>query len=56
MLELREVIEATGARTMVEAAIERLAATADALRTLPVLPEARQALGQLAALVAGRDH
>ena len=51
------VIEATGARAEVEAAIERLAAAADAaLGTLPILPEARRALGELAAFATGRDH
>jgi geranylgeranyl pyrophosphate synthase len=55
--QLQAVIEATGARAEVEATIERLAATADAaLCTLPVLPEARQALVELAAFVTGRDH
>ncbi len=57
ILELRAVIEETGARAHVEAAIERLAAAAEAaLRTLPVLPDARRALGDLAAFATGRDH
>jgi geranylgeranyl diphosphate synthase type I len=57
VLELRSVIETTGARSEVEAAIDRLAAAADAARrTLPVGEEARQALGELAAFATGRDY
>ena len=57
VLELRSVIEATGARSEVETAIDRLAAAADAaLLTLPVGEEARRALGELAAFATGRDH
>ncbi len=57
VLELGEVIETTGARAEVEAAIERLAATADtALQSLPILTEARRALGELAAFATGRDY
>ena len=51
------MIETTGARAEVEAAIDRLAAAADAaLRALPVLAEARRALGELAAFATGRDY
>jgi len=54
---LRAVIEETGARAQVESTIEHLAATAEeALQALPVLPEARLALGELADFVTGRDH
>jgi geranylgeranyl diphosphate synthase type I len=57
VLELRSVIEATGARAEVEATIERLAAAAEAaLQTLPLNQEARQALGELADYATGRDH
>jgi len=57
VLELRAVIEDTGAREQVEAAIERLAAAAAvALDALPVLSEARHTLGALAAFVTERDH
>jgi geranylgeranyl diphosphate synthase type I len=57
VLELREVIEATGARQEVESTIARLAGSArEALAGLEVAPEARQALGELAAFVIGRDH
>lgn len=56
VLDLRTVIEATGARREVEASIGRLAAAADAaLTALPVLPEARLALGELGAFATGRD-
>jgi geranylgeranyl diphosphate synthase type I len=57
ILELRGVIEATGARAQVEAFIEQLAdATRAAGRTLPLVKEAREALGELAAFATGRDH
>jgi geranylgeranyl diphosphate synthase type I len=57
VVDLRAVIEATGARAQVEASIEQLAgAAAEALRALPILPEARRALGELAAFATGRDH
>ncbi|HEY3809818.1 MAG TPA: polyprenyl synthetase family protein [Acidimicrobiales bacterium] len=56
-VELREVIDATNARQEVESTIARLAATArDALAALPVVPEARQALEELAQFVIGRDR
>ncbi len=55
--DVRSVIEATGARVEVEATIERLTAAAEAaLQTLPLLAEAREALGELAAFATGRDH
>ncbi len=57
VLELRAVIEASGARAQVEAAIERLAAASEAaLQILPVVAEARQALGELAAFATGRAY
>jgi geranylgeranyl diphosphate synthase type I len=57
VLELRAVIEATGARREVEEAIERLAHTADrALAALPAGPEARDALRQLAEFATARDR
>ncbi len=57
VFQLQAVIEASGARAEVEATIERLAVAADdARRALPVLPEARRALGELAAFATGRNH
>ncbi len=57
VLELRGIIEATGARQQVEATIDHLAATAEeALAALPLLPVAQEALGALAAFATGRDH
>jgi geranylgeranyl diphosphate synthase, type I len=56
-LELGRVMEATGARREVETEMARLAAMAeDALVTLPVRPEARQALRDLAAFATARDR
>ncbi len=53
---LQEVIESTGARAQVEAAIASLLdAAMEALRSLPLEPEAVSALGQIGAFVAGRD-
>jgi geranylgeranyl diphosphate synthase type I len=55
-LELGRVMEATGARQEVEAEMARLAAQAEeALVALPVRPEARQALRDLAAFATERD-
>jgi geranylgeranyl diphosphate synthase type I len=55
-LELGEVIEATGARQEVETEMARLAAVAeDALMALPVRPDARQALRELAAFATARE-
>jgi geranylgeranyl diphosphate synthase type I len=57
VVELRAAIEATGARQEVEETIDRLAdQAAVALAALSLRPEAREALGQLAAFVTGRDH
>jgi geranylgeranyl diphosphate synthase type I len=56
-LELGQVMEATGARQEVEAAVARLAAMAEeALVALPVHPEARDALRDLAAFATARDR
>jgi geranylgeranyl diphosphate synthase type I len=55
--ELQEVLEETGARRKVEAAVERLMAEAlKAIDDAPVLPEARAELVELACYVAARDH
>jgi geranylgeranyl diphosphate synthase type I len=57
VLDLRAVIEASGARAEVESSIHRLAGTAaSALGRLPIRSEARDALAELAAFVIGRDH
>jgi geranylgeranyl diphosphate synthase type I len=57
VLELSAVIEATGAPEKVESAIGDLAATArHALAVLPIHPQARQALGEMATFVTGRDR
>ncbi len=54
---LQAVLVDTGARAEVEATIERLVAEAlDALSRLPVTPDARQALEELAMFAAWRDR
>jgi geranylgeranyl diphosphate synthase type I len=54
--DLRTLFEACGARRSVETAIERSVEQAiDALRTVPIVDEARQALRDLAVVAAWRD-
>lgn len=54
---IQQVLEATGARAEVEAAAERLAASAlEASAALPLAPAARAALADLARFVTARDH
>jgi len=54
---LQDVIDATGARCRVAGIIDALVDEAlDAVRRLPLHPAARDALGDLARFVAGRDH
>lgn len=54
---LQAVIEKTGARVELEATIDRLVGAAVAAAAeLPLLPEARAALGGIARFVAGRDR
>jgi geranylgeranyl diphosphate synthase type I len=53
---LQDVIESTGAKAQVEAAITSLVdAAMEALSSLPLEPEAVSALGEIGAFVAGRD-
>ncbi len=55
--ELQEVLEQTGARRQVEAAIDRLVEQAcAALEAAPLTREARSSLGELASFVAARDR
>ena len=57
VVELQEVLEETGARREVEAAVDRLVTEAlVAIEDAPVLPEARTELTELADYVAARDH
>ncbi|MEO5678064.1 MAG: polyprenyl synthetase family protein, partial [Acidimicrobiales bacterium] len=57
VLAILTVLEATGARAEVKAAVTELAATAmGRAATLPVTAEARSALAEIAAFVIGRDH
>jgi geranylgeranyl diphosphate synthase type I len=54
---IQAILEATGARAEVEAAALRLASDAiHASAALPLTPEARDALADLAKFVTGRDH
>jgi geranylgeranyl diphosphate synthase type I len=54
---LQDMIESTGARAEVEQAIDDLMARSEAaLDFLPILPEARSALGELARYVADRNR
>lgn len=54
---LQAVLERTGARAEVEAVVERMTDTAlDAAARVPLLPEARLALADLARYVADRDQ
>lgn len=54
---LQRAIDESGARAEVEATIAQLVAAAtEALSELPLAGEAVEALGELAAFVAGRDH
>lgn len=54
---LQRIIEDTGARAEVEAAIAELVARSEqALAALPLTTDARRALGELARFVAGRDR
>ncbi len=55
--EMQRLIESSGARAGVERSIAALTSAAfAALEWLPILPEARGALGEVARFVAGRDH
>lgn len=57
VLAILAVLEATGARAEVEAAVTDLATTAlESAVTLPLTGEARGALADIAAFVVGRDH
>ncbi len=57
VLAILGVLESTGARTEVEAAVASLAATAlQRASELPVTGEARAALGEIADFIVGRDH
>jgi geranylgeranyl diphosphate synthase, type I len=56
-IQMGAAMEATGARQEVEATIDGLADLAEvALAGLPVRPEAREALQQIATFITGRDH
>ncbi|MFP5375732.1 MAG: polyprenyl synthetase family protein [Acidimicrobiia bacterium] len=57
VLAILGVLESTGARAEVEAAVANLAATAlQRASELPLTGEARAALGEIAAFIVGRDH
>ena len=57
VVELQAVYEETGARRQVEQAIDRLVDTSlAALERVPLVPEARAQLAELAHFVAGRDY
>ncbi len=57
VLAILAVLEATGARAEVEAAVGDLATAAlESASTLPLTGEARSALADIAAFVVGRDH
>ena len=57
VLAILGVLESTGARTEVEAAVASLAATAlQRASELPITGEARAALGEIATFIVGRDH
>ena len=57
VLALLAVLEATGARAEIEAAVAELATTAlEQAAVLPLTPEARTALTDIATFVVGRDH
>lgn len=57
VVSMQELIEETGARAEVESSIASLVSRAEtALAALPLTTEAREALGELARFVAGRDR
>ncbi len=57
VLAIQAVLEATGARAEVEAAVTELADTAlERAATLPLTGDARTALTEIAAFVVERDH
>ena len=57
VLEILGVLESTGARAEVEAAVDELAATSlERAVELPLIGEASTALSEIAAFIVGRDH
>jgi len=57
VLAILAVLESTGARAEVEAAVSKLAATAlERAAELPLASDARDALAEIATFIVGRDH